>query len=242
MRYGIIVLCMAAASTAAASDGDVHAFAGYLALSNTPIGLVGPEAPETEGPARGIKIGLRYGRTSRFFDDDTSVHAPALAIGLPAGGGRLTMVASRPSYCTEHDCSSDIFVAGLGWNRSVARRASADHGRPDLSVGVAPSVGSFWTTKDGFDHYLLSAHLGVPLAATVGRKTRVSLYAVPGVGWGRYEEDRAHISGTRGTIGGGLAVTTSSGLGLNVGAHRVLIRRASTQLGVGVSWQSDRRP
>ena len=241
MRHPLIVLCIVGSLTAgrtcleAADDG--HALAAYLALTSTPIGLVGPEPPEVEGLGRGPRLTLRYGHLGSAFEEEDDVHAPALSLGLAAGRGHATVTLSRPIFCDNGHCEDSAWVVGLGWSGSLWRGRVESARGPELSIGIAPSLGTYWATEEGLDPQLLSGHVGVPLAATLGRGTRWMFYAIPGAGWGQIRYDGDTLSGLRATVGGGLAIVNPDGVGFNLGVQKVLMEGGRTQLGVGISWQ-----
>jgi hypothetical protein len=242
MRHQFIVLCIVASLTAAGrtraeADDDGSALAGYLALTATPIGLVGPEPPEAEGLGRGPRLALRYGQIGSAFEEEDKVHAPALSVGLAAGRGRATVTLSRPIFCDNGDCEDSAWVVGLGWSGSLWRGRVEGARGPELSVGIAPSLGTYWAAEEGLDPELLSGHVGVPLAATLGRGTHWTFYAIPGAGWGQIRYDGDTLSGLRATVGGGLAIAPPGGVGFNLAVQKVLIEGGRTQLGVGISWQ-----
>jgi hypothetical protein len=238
MSRVILVLGIAASLAAGgrrAEADDYDALAAYLALTTTPVGLVGPETPAIAGRARGPRVALRYGRLTSPFEEEDKVHTVAVAVGLPAGGGRVDAIVGRPIFCDNGDCEGQSWVAGLGWN-SVLLRGEAGSGT-ELSLGITPSLGTSWQTDDDFALRFLSMHVGVPLAVTLGRGTRWTLFATPGAGWGELRFPDITESGLRATIGGGLAVVAPEGIGLQVGLQKVLFEGGRTQVGVGVSWQ-----
>jgi hypothetical protein len=119
--------------------------------------------------------------------------------------------------------------------------ARADSGRGSrLRAALVPALGVA-LPMESFGGIILGAALSLPVSAEipVGARARLVPFVQPGVGVG------AVLSGGGGygvapLLGGGVVLTgLGGGFGVSVGAQRVIVTRAETQLGAALTWRPD---
>lgn len=226
-----VVLCAPAMSARAQSIGDVVAFA---ALVGTPTAGVSPVARQwmSSVPQTRIGVDAQWGHVS---GNGTSINTITGGVTVPIASGRGDIGISagyfQPS-CAPASCDGN-FVAGTVVEgrvlQSQMQGATFTLGLSGRAGFAAPSGGTIW-----------SASAGVPLSLAIGSgasKLQVVPFVTPALGWGRVSGGGASESGSRFMLGGGIGVlSSSSGLGLNVGVQKVFIEGGKTVFGAGFSW------
>jgi hypothetical protein len=104
-----------------------------------------------------------------------------------------------------------------------------------FTVGLSGRVG-FAKPSDAT---VWSAAASVPLSLAMGSPKGIQFvpFVSPGFGWGRVGSGNDSGSGTRFMLGGGVGViSTNSGVGVTVGAQKVLIDGGKIVFGAGLTW------
>ena len=228
---GVALVAFAAQASAQVSANDA---AAYLALMSTPHGaLPAVASPLMAGEAAtGAALDVRYGRYS-LADAATST------IGL--GGnfalgerGRMGFMLGRSS--TE-DVDGSLMMAGVDYSMALLSRPVGTSTTSSLNIGLHPAFG-YGKPSEG-EGNAMSLSVDVPVSYAIGTKTGMQFvsFLAPGLGYGRLADDTESLSGTRTSVGGGVALLNiGNGLGVNLGFRKVFLEEAPTQWGLGMSW------
>lgn len=240
----LIIGVLAAPPRTAGQEGitdELERHLAYSAIITTPLGAMGPAAPEILARPSGPRLALRYGHMSEPYSDEETQHGMGVDAGFAFGGGRLQASAGRVLVCDPGDPCFGRWVAAVTWDMSLWR---IDDGAAFFSVGLRPGYGMTIPEADRHNE-VMAAQLGAPMAVAVGADRRVVLYAVPALAWGRMSNDRSIAkespSAFRPMLGGGVSVFAREGLVVTASLQKVFIQYGKTQLGVGLGWQPGRR-
>jgi hypothetical protein len=212
------LLAVTATSAQAQSDESI---AAAIAVSMTPAGSFANVSSASLGE-HGTSAGFDYGRYSG--DGNRS----AFGAHLDWGMFRATLgVATQTGL-------ENVWMGGLSAGRSLLNFGM-------INIGGEASVGFGRLTDDVTDETLnaLSAGVRVPFSlSTATDGLSVTPYLAPGVYWGRLSVTGESMTGTRATLNGGVRVSLSNGVSLDVGAQRIFIDEAETLFGLGLSFGS----
>jgi hypothetical protein len=227
-RKGVLLLALAWVALAPAAQGQDDDVVAYLALITTPLGAFVPLPTGAQlMPPQGA-LSLRYGRLS--FDDDDTVHGIGVTAQFPAvrGLGGVTVGARVCSGC------DPVILLGLDWTVSLSRTAFSD---ATLVIGLAPAIGVGILTSENANGGFLSAALAAPFTLVTGQRggARVIPYVTPAIGLGTATAD-VELGGARPMVGGGLAIVTGGGVGVNAGFQKVFIDGGDSVIGLAISF------
>ena len=218
----------------AQSEKDV---AAYFALMATPHGsLPAVASPLMAGEARtGAALDVRYGRYS-FDGSDVAINTIGLGGNFAVGErGRAGVMLGRTS-CDE--CDGQI-MAGVDYSMNLFSRPVGASTTSSLNIGMHPAIGYGQMDDLVADATALSFAVDIPVSYAVGTKTGMQFvsFLAPGMGYGRMSANDESLSGTRTSLGGGVALLNiGNGLGVNLGFRKVFLEEAPTQWGLGMSW------
>lgn len=211
------------------------AIAGYLALASTPAGAVPPIVKSwmLADPAivPGVAVETLWGH---FTGNQGSLDAFTSAISLPFASGDADAelgLGFLKASCEEGLCGGYL-MASTGVEGRVLH---AHVGESTLTLGVSGHVG-FAKPSDAS---LWSLWANAPLSLAIGSQSGVQFvpFVSPGFGWGQVAGDGTSTSGSRFMLGGGLGVLSAkTGIGITIGAQRVLIDGGRTLFGAGLTW------
>jgi hypothetical protein len=217
-------------SAAAQSFSDAVA---YTALITTPTAGVAPSAKQwmLSEPRTGIGADLQWGHVA---EEGVSINTLTGGVTIPiaAGHGDVGISAGylRPS-CDVGSCDGNFVAGGVVEGRLLQSQMQTATFTIGLSgrVGFAkPSGGTIW-----------SAAAGVPVSLALGNRKGLQVvpFITPSYGWGRASGGGDSESGSRFMLGGGIGLlSSSSGLGFNVGVQKVFISGGKPMFGAGFSW------
>ncbi len=219
----------------AQSEKDV---AAYLALMATPHGSMPAVAsPLMTGEARtGAALDVRYGRYD-FLGSDVAINNIGIGGNFALGErGRAGVMLGRTS-CEECD---GALMAGVDYSMNLFSRPVGASTTSSFNVGIHPALG-YGKMDDAVmpEVSAMSFALDVPVSYSYGMKSGMQFvsFLAPGMGYGRISNDDESLSGTRTSVGGGVALlNVGGGLGLNLGFRKVFLEEATTQWGLGMSW------
>ena len=241
VHAGLLCVCVLAAPPRASGQEEItdefERYLAYSAIITTPLGALGPAAPEVLARSSGPRLALRYGYMNEPYSDEDTQHAIGLDAGLAFGGGRLQASLGRVLICEPGDPCDGRWAAAVTWDMSLWR---IDDGKALFSAGLRPGYGM--TVPDA-DHHTqaMAAQLGAPIAVALGTNRRVVLYAVPALAWGRLSNDRSisneSPSAFRQMLGGGVSLFVKEDLALTASFQKVFTQYGKTQLGIGLGWQ-----
>lgn len=239
MVAALSALAFFASAPAQAQDSDVKEFAGYVGLNSTPIGLLTPMAPTTGNVGFGFNLRASMINGGSYGDD---VRAFGGGIDIGAGPGRLGLQALYASQ----DCQDCDGLFGLGADFDLPLWSSltdASMNSTKFSIGLRPSFGYGKGTGNNDNFSSMSFAGSLPVSVSMGSTTKFVAFLTPGFGWGKIKENdflglgsNFDESGTRPILGGGFGLNLTSGIGLNLGFHRVFARDAETAFGLGFNW------
>ena len=229
---GVAMVAFASQAASAQSEKDM---AAYFALMSTPHGaLPAVASPLMTGEARtGAALDVRYGRYS-FDGSDVATSTIGLGGNFAIGQGRMGVILGRS---TTEDVDGSITMAGVDYSMSLFSRPVGASTTSSLNVGLHPAFG-YGKPSEG-DVNAMSLAVDVPVSYAMGMKSGMQFvgFVAPGMGYGRLADDVDSMSGTRTSLGGGVALLNiSGGLGLNLGFRKVFLEEAPTQWGLGMSW------
>ncbi len=231
-----IAATLAPLSAVAQSTNQLGAWDGLML---SPIGAVAPVARGPGSLAPGAnEISLRYGRWS--YDSDDAIHDTfgiTWTRGIRFAHAEISITGA---YALVECPTCSAWASGevsaqstlLGRTIANADYTSVQTGLAvKLSLGGAKYLGAEASTAG-------SATVTVPLDITfpLWRSSHLSAMLVPGLGFG-------HVTGTDFGAGGFLPMTgaafswTVARVSLNVGAQRVFLSGAPTQVGAAISFR-----
>ena len=231
------VALVAFASQNASAQVSEKDLAAYGALMATPHGaLPAVASPLMAGEARAAAaLDVRYGRYS--FDvagQDVAVNNIGLGGNFAAGDrGRVGFMLGR-STC--ENCESTT-MAGVDYSMSLFSHPVGTSTSSSLNIGLHPAFG--YGKQSNNDGNAMSVALDVPVSYAMGMKSGMHFvsFLAPGMGYGRMSDGITSLSGTRTSLGGGVALLNiGNGLGMNLGFRKVFLDEAPTQWGLGMSW------
>ena len=210
----------------AQSIGDV---AAYGAMVSTPVAALSPIVlPYMTGTEqRGLGFAAKYGRLS--LGDFGSANTLVADFTGPMGKGSWGLEAGYLETTCE-GCEGNV-MAGLHLEAPLV--AAGSKTGTLFTLGMQGTIG-FAKPTDG-TAWAAGVTMPVALSMTAGR-IQIVPFVSPGIGVGLVSADGSH-SGYRFDVGGGVGVTNvAPGLGITVGAQKVLIDGGRTVFGLGVSW------
>ena len=224
------VMIGAPASRVLGQGGSV---AGYIALVSTPTAGVPPVVKQwmLADPAHGVGTETQWGHVS---GNGGSLDTFVSGVTLPLAEGRADVGLSAgylQASCGQGDCTGFAVASGVVEGRVLQSQA----GNATFMLGLSGRIGF---AKPG-DGTAWSASASAPLSMAMGSPTGVQIvpFVSPGFGWGRVSEGGDSESGTRFVLGGGVGIVSSnSGLGLTLGAHKVFIDGGKLVFGAGLTW------
>jgi hypothetical protein len=228
----LVLMAMVAAVRAAHAQSEGAAVA-YVALLFTPTGGVSPVAKQwmLSDPRTGIGADVQWGHIS---GNGASFNTVTGGVTIPFAAGRADIGLStgyfKPS-CDAGSCDGNLVAGGVVEGRLLQSRVQS----ATFALGVSGRVG--FAKPSG--ETVWSAAGGMPLSLAIGNRAGLQVvpFVTPGFGWGRASGGGNSVSGTRLMIGGGVGVlSSSSGLGFNVGAQKVFINGGKPVFGAGFSW------
>ena len=230
-----LVAFVSQAALAQPSEKDIAAAAALMA---TPHGaLPAVASPLMAGEAgKGAALDIRYGRYSiEAGDEDIAVNNIGIGGSFAAGErGRIGLMLGRSS-CS--DCDGSTTMAGVDYSMALFSRPVGASTTSSLNIGLHPAFG-YGKPSEG-EGSAMSFALDVPVSFAVGTKTgmQVVSFLAPGMGYGRMSDGEESVSGTRTTLGGGVALLNiGNNIGVNLGFRKVFLEEAPTQWGLGMSW------
>jgi hypothetical protein len=210
----------------AQSEGDA---AAYAAMVSTPVAALSPVVlPYMTGTAQGgLGFAAKYGRMS--LGDLGSVNTLVADFTGAAGKGSWGLEVGYLGTTCE-GCTGNV-MAGLHLEEPLA--ASGSKTGTLFTLGMQGTIGFAKPT----DATAWAAGVTLPVALSVAAgRAQIVPFVSPGVGVGLVSVGGSH-TGYRFDVGGGVGVTNvAPGLGLTVGAQKVLIDGGRTVFGLGVSW------
>ena len=229
---GVAMVAFASPAASAQSDKDV---AAYAALMSTPHGALPAVASSLmTGEARtGAALDVRYGRYS-FDGSDASISTIGVGGNFALGAGRMGLMLGRQ---TMEDVDGATNMFGVDYSMSLFSRPVGASTTSSLNIGLHPAFGYGMDSET--DLNAMSLAVDVPVSYAVGTKTGMQFvgFLAPGMGYGRLSDDTDSLSGTRTSLGGGIALLNiGGGLGVNLGFRKVMLEEAPTQWGLGMSW------
>ncbi len=233
------VALVAFASQSASAQVSEKDIAAYGALMATPHGaLPAVASPLMTGEARtAAALDVRYGRYSVDYPIVGNLATSTIGLGgnfAVGERGRMGLMFGRSS--TE-DVAGSIMMAGVDYSMSLFSRPVGTSTTSSLNIGLHPALG-YGKPSEG-DGNAMSLALDVPVSYAMGTKTGMQFvsFLAPGMGYGRADDGIESLSGTRSTLGGGVALLNiGNGLGVNLGFRKVFLEEAPTQWGLGMSW------
>ena len=231
---GVAMVAFASQAASAQSEKDI---AAYAALMSTPHGALPAVASSLmTGEARtGAALDVRYGRYSvEGLAGDVAVSTIGLGGNFAVGAGRLGLMLGRQ---TMEDVDGSTMMAGVDYSMSLFSRPVGTSTTSSLNIGLHPAFG-YGKDSEG-DGNAMSLAVDVPVSYAMGTKTGMQFvgFLAPGMGYGRSDDGIDALSGTRTSLGGGVALLNiGNGLGVNLGFRKVFLEEAPTQWGLGMSW------
>ena len=232
---GVALVAFASQASAQVSEKDI---AAYGALMATPHGaLPAVASPLMTGEARTpAALDVRYGRYNietpvGDFATSTIGFGGNFAVGER---GRMGIMLGRS---TTEDADGSIMMGGVDYSMSLFSRPVGTSTTSSLNIGLHPALG-YGKPSEG-DGSAMSLAVDVPVSYAMGTKTGMQFvsFLAPGMGYGRADDGVESLSGTRTTLGGGVALLNiGNGLGVNLGFRKVFLEEAPTQWGLGMSW------
>ena len=228
----------AMAGVANAQDiGEVGAWYGMMF---TPFGALPPvvtPAMANVAPVAGrspMSFDARYGHWD-FGGGEEPVNAFGLA-------GRARNVGLTAGYMKCDGCDGGLMMLGVDFESVLTRMPlGGPESASTLVVGVRPGLGYSMGTGDFDETKAFSATVDLPvsLSVSLGTSARIVPFVAPGLGFGRFEDSDPSFtegeSGVRGSIGAGIGLLMTNGLGVHFGWRQVILEDAPSILGLGVS-------
>lgn len=203
---GILSLFIASAIASAQSDASDSELAAYSALISTPVGALPPMlSPGILGGRGGMGIQAQFGHMDESGDFSRRVFA--VGLDLPAGRGRVGVVAgvsdyvcedfSEPGFSIDFDCKKTIMGQLSGILPLINARVGDQGARFDIGLEGTAGFGTGdlieATFDDGFTVQRLevsltglSVTMGAPIALTVPATSfSIAPFITPRVGYGR---------------------------------------------------------
>jgi hypothetical protein len=228
-------LAAAGASPCALVAQYTSARAAWDALTLSPVGALAPLASyPVDDDSRQTNVWLRYGRWR--FDGNDAVHnniGLTVVRQLPFQTSELSVTAAYLSLSCP-TCPAWV-SGGASLQSTLWQHGSSDErsGRIGLraDVGAAHYRGTSQTNAASAAGAVVVG-FGLPVTG----ESHLSATVSPGIGAGRIALADGIHSGARRIVGASLAWIHSSGLAVNVGMQRIVIRGGPTQLGAGLGW------
>lgn len=233
---GVVALTLVAGMARPVRAQSINDFAAWLAMMSTPYGTLPPVvtrrmAGQSSGIAATSSFEVRYGHFA-FDNESDAVHIG----GIGARFGALGLVAGYEG-CS--GCDGALMI-GADYEGVVAQQLLTGNGARSLfTLGLRPSVGFGRSLGSGPDASSITAAVDMPVsvAVPVGATARMVPFVAPGYGVGALRGGGESESGTRASIGFGVAlVDLAPGLGINLSWRKVFLDQAPTTIGVALTF------
>ncbi len=226
------------AGVANAQDiGDVGAWYGMML---TPFGALPPivtPAMANVAPAPGrspMSFDARYGHWDPGGGEE-AINAFGLA-------GHVRNFGVTAGYLKCDGCDDGVIMLGIDFESVLTRMPLGDPASASsLIVGVRPGLGYSKGTgdADGANAFSATVDLPVSLGVSIGTSARIVPFVAPGIGFGRFKDSDPSFtegeSGVRASIGAGVGLLMTNGLGVHFGWRQVILEDAPSILGLGIS-------
>lgn len=235
-RIALLACVGVLAASRPAMAQDPNDVAAWFAMMATPYGAlppaVTPRMHVPAGPLTTSSFELRFGRFA--FERSTAVQS----FGIGARFGRGGLIAG---YQGCSGCDGSLLL-GVEFDGALAARTlKGAELAQTLTLGVRPALG-YGLALGGGSGSALSATLDFPisLATQIGGGRQLAAFVSPGYGYGRLSGRAASVSGTRGSVGAGIAViNVAPGLGLSAGWRKIFLQDAPSSWGIGLTLGRD---
>ena len=224
----LVVSLVTATHLAAQSEQDVSA---YFTLLGTPPGAL-PALLSSAMLNRAMtlpNVAVRYGHISTA---GASFNNVAATLGIPAGTKALIGLTAGYQAISCTGCKGHFIGGASAEGRLTSTTLGTGSDAAQLTIGLNGEFG--YGKPEGTT--LVSLAGGVPIALVAGGpEMKIAPFLRPAIGWGRESNDVTSITGTRFMLAGGVAIlSTTSGVGANVGFQRVFINGGDTLIGVSL--------
>lgn len=235
----VAVVALAAFASQASAQPTEKDYAAHAALMATPHGaLPAVASPLMAGEARTpAALDVRYGRYSVDYPLVGSLATSTIGLGGNFAIGERGRMGLMFGRSTTEDIPGSVMMAGVDYSMSLFSRPVATSTTSSLNIGLHPALG-YGSPSEG-NGSAMSLALDVPVSYAFGTKTGMQFvsFLAPGMGYGRADDGLESLSGTRSTLGGGVALLNiGNGVGVNLGFRKVFLDEAPTQWGLGMSW------
>lgn len=220
----------------------------YVALHHTPIGILPPLVSTTMlgGTKTGVSVALRYGSLAKSEDNNKTRSFAGTVSWAPTPRASLSVSAGEyHEICPDPECSSKFMYDVTADYRLASLPLGDGAAGPLLTVTGRGAIGS---GARQFDARSTAWQLSAPIALVIplGPELRIAPYVVPGYAWAHVSSTFVSpggggpgtfgFSGNRGTIGGGIDLSSrSGGFAIQIGAMDVPLQGGRTVIGAGLA-------
>jgi hypothetical protein len=226
----LLVTLVTAAPLTAQSEQDVSA---YFTLIGTPPGALPAvlSIAMLNRPMTLPNVAVRYGHISTA---GVSFNSFAATLGVPAGTKALIGLTAgyQALSCQGGGCNGHFIGGASAEGRLTSTTLGTGSDAAQLTIGLN---GEFGYGKPE-SSTLVSLTGGVPIALVAGGpEIKIAPFLRPAIGWGREGNAFGNTTGTRFMLGGGVTfLSTTSGVGANIGFQKVFINGGDTLFGVSL--------
>ena len=222
------------AATAQAQQGpSVSDFAGWYALSSTPVGAMVPVVTNAM-LGRSAKTYEMAGRYGHMSVDGGGFNSFGASASMPVSG--FTLGGTLGYFSPSCDACDGNVMLGLNAETRLGEMAISDSKKNPNKVTLGLRSDFGWAKPDEVTALSLSAGVPVTLVARNGNMT-FAPFITPGLGWGRLSDAGASESGTRFHLGAGIGmINSANGWGVSVGMQKVFIDQGKTVFGLNLSY------